>query len=186
MLLPGITLAMLAMQPPNSVVIAGFAFRPASLTVRLGATVTWTNQDSIEHTATSQTGPGTLVPSGVFDSGPLGLGATFSHTFESAGEFHYFCLPHGSSMQGVIRVERCPADLSGSADPADPTYGRPDGMIDAADFFYFLDQFAEGNRDVADLTGSADPNDGGYGVPDRLVDAGDFFYYLDLFVAPCS
>ncbi len=79
----------------------------------------------------------------------------------------------------------CPADTSGSSDPNDPGYGVPDGQIDAADFFYYLDQFAAGNLAAADLTGSSDPNDPGYGVPDGQLDAGDFFYYLDLFVAGC-
>ncbi|MCC6285696.1 MAG: matrixin family metalloprotease, partial [Phycisphaerales bacterium] len=60
----------------------------------------------------------------------------------------------------------CPADLSGSADPNDPAYGVPDGLVDASDFFYFLDQFAAGNLAVADLSGSADPNDPAYGIPD--------------------
>lgn len=38
----------------------------------------------------------------------------------------------------------CEADLSGSSDPFDPNYGVPDGVIDASDFFYFLDRFVEG------------------------------------------
>ncbi|MCW5754769.1 MAG: hypothetical protein KIT24_08710 [Phycisphaeraceae bacterium] len=79
----------------------------------------------------------------------------------------------------------CPADLSGSADPSDPAYGVPDGNVDAADFFFFLDQFISGNLAVADLTGSADPSDPSYGIPDGNVDAADFFYYLDIFVAGC-
>ncbi len=79
----------------------------------------------------------------------------------------------------------CPADLSGSSDPNDPNYGSPDGTVDAADFFYFLDQFSAGNLAVADLTGSADPNSPSYGVPDGTLDASDFFFYLDLFVAGC-
>ncbi|MCC6283767.1 MAG: hypothetical protein IT439_00485 [Phycisphaerales bacterium] len=80
----------------------------------------------------------------------------------------------------------CPADLTGASDPNDPSYGDPDGSVDAADFFYFLDQFALGNLGAADLTGSSDPNDPGYGAPDGVIDAADFFYYLDLFVQGCS
>ncbi|MBX3363379.1 MAG: choice-of-anchor B family protein [Phycisphaeraceae bacterium] len=90
----------------------------------------------------------------------------------------------------VFRIECedapvCAADLSGSADPNDPWYGVPDGIVDASDFFYYLDQFVSGGIDVADLTGSSDPNDASYGVPDGVIDAADFFYYLDLFVAGC-
>mgnify|MGYP001203513867 CR=1 FL=1 len=79
----------------------------------------------------------------------------------------------------------CRPDLSGSTDPNDPNYGVPDGLVDASDFFYFLDQFAGGNLAVADLSGSTDPNDPGYGVPDGSLDASDFFYFLDIFVAGC-
>lgn len=80
----------------------------------------------------------------------------------------------------------CPPDISGSSDPSDPTYGLPDGRVDAADFFYYVDQFAIGNLSIADLSGSADPADSEYGTPDGLVDGSDFFYFLDLFVAGCS
>lgn len=79
----------------------------------------------------------------------------------------------------------CPADLTGSGDPNDPDYGEPDGVVDAADFFYYLDQFASGNLDEADLTGSGDPNDPDYGIPDGVIDADDFFFYLDLFAQGC-
>ncbi len=85
-----------------------------------------------------------------------------------------------------VFVDKCEADLSGSADPNDPAYGVKDGALDAADFFYFLDQFVSGNLAVADLTGSSDPNDPAYGVPDGVTDAADFFYYLDQFVAGCN
>lgn len=82
-------------------------------------------------------------------------------------------------------VNGCPADVSGSADPADPAYGVPDGIVDAADFFFFLDQFVTGNADEADLSGSADPGAASYGYKDGVVDASDFFYFLDLFVVGC-
>lgn len=80
----------------------------------------------------------------------------------------------------------CPPDLTGSSDPTSPDYGVPDGRVNAADFFYFLDQFASGNLAIADLTGSADPSDPAYGAPDGVLDASDFFFYLDLFVAGCA
>src|SRR4029077_15425544 len=37
----------------NSVTIQGRAFEPASLTVKLGTQVTWTNRDEVEHTVTA-------------------------------------------------------------------------------------------------------------------------------------
>ncbi len=85
----------------------------------------------------------------------------------------------------VAFVSSCPADFTGSSNSNDPEYGVPNGVVDADDFFYFLDQFVADNTDVADLTGSGDPNDPGYGVPDGVIDADDFFFFLDLFVLGC-
>ncbi|MFG0326959.1 MAG: GC-type dockerin domain-anchored protein [Phycisphaerales bacterium JB037] len=94
-----------------------------------------------------------------------------------------------STMYGfVVRlgVSVCRADLTGSSDPNDPTYGQPDGDADGDDFFFYLDAFTTGNLPVCDLTGSSDPNDPSFDVPDRDCDGDDFFRYLDLFVTPCS
>jgi len=79
----------------------------------------------------------------------------------------------------------CEPDLTGTTDPNSPDYGVPDGLVDANDFFYFLDRFAAGDLSVADLTGSSDPNSSDYGVPDGTLDANDFFFYLSLFAAGC-
>lgn len=80
--------------------------------------------------------------------------------------------------------ETCPADLSGSTDPNDPDYGLADGLLDASDFFFYLDLFVAGAA-AADLSGSTQINNPQYGKPDGTVDATDFFYFLDLFVAGC-
>ncbi len=80
----------------------------------------------------------------------------------------------------------CGADLSGSDVPGERLYGVPDGVLDIADFFFYLDAFAAGNTDIADLTGSNDPNDPGYGVPDGVLDAADFMFYLALFADGCG
>jgi len=79
----------------------------------------------------------------------------------------------------------CAADLSGSSDPNNPAFGIPDGVVDATDFFYYLDRFAAGDLAVADLTGSIDPNNPAFGVPDGILDANDFFFYLTLFAQGC-
>lgn len=72
-------------------------FSPSTLTVRVGQTVTWTNDGSINHTVT-------------FDSGPafnqsLNTGATVRRTFTAAGTFAYHCSIHGQSMHGTIIVK---------------------------------------------------------------------------------
>ena len=76
------------------VAIAGFAFTPATLTITVGDTVTWTNGDGAPHTATAKDGS--------FDSGTLLRGASFSHTFTAAGSFSYVCKVHPSMTATVI------------------------------------------------------------------------------------
>ncbi|MFG0326705.1 MAG: GC-type dockerin domain-anchored protein [Phycisphaerales bacterium JB037] len=85
-----------------------------------------------------------------------------------------------------VFVDRCGADLTGSSDPNDPSYGIKDGDADGDDFFFYLDAFASANLAVCDLTGSSDPNDPSYDTPDGDCDGDDFFRYLDLFAAGCS
>jgi plastocyanin len=80
------------------VVIKGFAFAPNSITVKAGTTVTWTNEDSVTHTVTSDTG--------LFDSGGLNKGGTFSYTFTTEGSYPYHCTPHASSMAGTVIVTK--------------------------------------------------------------------------------
>lgn len=85
---------------PDAVTVKGFLFKPASLSVKAGAAVTWTNRDDIAHTITSGS-PGSTK--GEFDSGDVTLGKTFTHTFGTAGTFAYFCKNH-NSMTGQITV----------------------------------------------------------------------------------
>ncbi len=75
--------------------IANFAFDPATLKIKVGTKVTWTNNDGAPHTATSA--------DGAFDSGRLSSGASFAFTFTTAGTFTYHCAIH-SSMTGTITV----------------------------------------------------------------------------------
>ena len=77
--------------------IEDFAYAPASLTVKVGTTVTWTNKDNVRHTVTSDTG--------VFDSGLFGKDASFSFTFTEVGVFPYFCTPHPYMVATVTVVE---------------------------------------------------------------------------------
>ncbi len=67
-------------------------FDPASLSVKVGTTVTWTNQDAASHTVTS--GDPSAGPSGTFDSSLIKPGDTFKHAFTTAGTTSYFCTVH--------------------------------------------------------------------------------------------
>lgn len=69
-------------------------YAPNVLRIKVGTTVTWTNQDSMMHTVTAVDGS--------FDSGFLNTGETWSHTFEEPGEWEYYCLPHPWMRAKVI------------------------------------------------------------------------------------
>ena len=77
-------------------VVQNFEFSPATITISKGQTVTWTNMDSAPHTITSTTG--------VFDSGTLNQGQTFSYTFNNTGTFEYSCTVHPSIPHGKVIV----------------------------------------------------------------------------------
>lgn len=78
----------------TKVSIKNFAFNPASVTIKAGDTVEWTNDDSTTHTVTGTD----------FDSGDLAPGSTFSHQFTSAGTFDYHCSIH-TFMTGSVVVQ---------------------------------------------------------------------------------
>lgn len=87
-----------AAPPPAGAVpvqIVNLAFSPASVAVPVGGTVTWTNDDSLPHTATALDGS--------FDSGILDGGGTFNWTFEAPGTFAYQCALH-PQMRGEVVV----------------------------------------------------------------------------------
>jgi plastocyanin len=86
-----------------TVSVANMRFTPAILKTTLGSTVTWSFPDAMAHTTTSN--------QGFWNSGPKSGGATFAHTFGSAGSFAYRCTIH-PSMTGTVQV---PVSRSGSA-----------------------------------------------------------------------
>jgi len=77
-------------------------FIPSTVVITVGGTVTWENTDTAAHTSSSGTPAG--GPDGVFDSSLIMTGASFSHTFDSAGTFDYFCMVH-PWMTGTVIVE---------------------------------------------------------------------------------
>ena len=79
----------------NAVEIKNTAFNPATITVKAGDKVTWTNNDGFAHTVT--------LDDNSVDSGNFNAGSTFDHTFAVAGTFAYHCKIH-SSMHGTVTV----------------------------------------------------------------------------------
>jgi plastocyanin len=84
--------------PPGSaqIVIKGFMFKPMSLTVKAGSTVTWTNKDDEPHSVVSDTG--------LFRSGAVDTDEVFSFKFDKPGIYHFTCAIH-PRMVGTITVE---------------------------------------------------------------------------------
>ena len=79
------------------------SFSPNPLNVKIGDTITWTNEHREGHTVTSGSNKDTSVQGVEFDSGNIEPGQSFSHTFNRAGNFEYFCIYH-PSMVGMINV----------------------------------------------------------------------------------
>ena len=90
------------------VTIADSAFSPSKIEVKAGTTVTWTNDDAVPHTVTSTKSDDVdSATSGLFDSGTLQPGESFSYTFKKAGNYPYECTIHASmqSMHGKVEVK---------------------------------------------------------------------------------
>jgi plastocyanin len=73
--------------------IVSFAFNPNPITINVGDTVRWTNNDPVDHTTTSPDN---------WNSGSLTSGTSFSEVFESPGTFNYFCSIHPSMTATVV------------------------------------------------------------------------------------
>jgi plastocyanin len=119
--------AAVALAANRAVAIAGFAFSPATLTVNAGDRVTWTNSDSVAHTATAS--------SGAFDTGSIAPGESASVRFTQAGTYQYVCTPH-PTMTGTIRVRAAtggptdpPTDTIEPASPADSGAGMAPAVV---------------------------------------------------------
>jgi len=83
----------------NTIAIKEFAFTPATLTVKSGTTVTWTNNDSVPHAVVSDSGAPVS-----FTSPALPMGTSYPFTFTQAGTYAYHCSIH-PSMKGTIIVQ---------------------------------------------------------------------------------
>ena len=87
---------------PNASTMGDKAYSPNPVELKAGESVTWTNDDSQIHTATS--GAVGAEDSGkVFDSGILSPKATFDFKFDQAGEYDYYCTLH-PQMLGKVSV----------------------------------------------------------------------------------
>ena len=105
---------------PVAISIKGFAFNPATIAVPKGTTITWTNEDAVNHTVTTGTPPPAVAPAasgaspaptpslskgdGRIDSGRIFATKTFAFTFNETGTFNYFCAVH-PRMVATVTVQ---------------------------------------------------------------------------------
>ena len=80
----------------GQVAMKSFAFDPASVSIKVGESVTWTNNDSATHTV--------VADNGEFKSSDIAKGATFTFKFDKAGTYPYHCGIH-PSMTGTVVVK---------------------------------------------------------------------------------
>src|ERR1035437_9424802 len=78
----------------NAVTIQNMAFSPASLAVKVGDKLTWTNQDSVGHSATADDNS--------FDTGVIAQGQSGSNTFSITGTYTYHCSVHPNMKATII------------------------------------------------------------------------------------
>jgi len=77
--------------------ITSYKFNPEVLTVAVGNTVTWTNNDDVPHTVTSS-------DKHFKSSGALDKGDSYSYTFTAPGTYPYYCTVH-PFMTGKVIVQ---------------------------------------------------------------------------------
>jgi len=83
----------------NKVTITSAGYSPASLTVVVGSSVTWTNNDNAVHTVTTSDGS--------INSGDIATGSSYSKTFGAAGTFNYYDT-NNNNLMGVLIVTTSP------------------------------------------------------------------------------
>ena len=83
----------------QKVEIADLKYSPAKVKIRKGERVVWVNTDDRDHTVVSKA----KEKDGGFDSGKIGAGDKFEHTFDKPGKYEYGCSYH-PRMKGVVEV----------------------------------------------------------------------------------
>lgn len=80
----------------HHVKMINYRYKPETINIKVGDTVTWTNYDRMLHN----------VKFKKFRSKFLRKGKKFSHTFKEAGSFSYYCTPHRTrGMTGIVIVK---------------------------------------------------------------------------------
>ncbi len=91
----------------TTVEVVNTSFNPAVIKIPVGATVTWAFQDRIPHNVTDDRLR--------FQSGNLRDGATYAYTFDTPGEYYYYCTLHHKMQATVIVGENAPTPGTGGS-----------------------------------------------------------------------
>jgi plastocyanin len=113
--------------PAGDLEIVDFSFAPGTIEVAAGTTLTWVNAGVAPHTVTSR--------SGIFDSGIMERGITYTRTFEEPGTYPYFCALHPDMTASVI----VPGESGSAPPPAPPPPRLPApiaGDVEVLDFSF--------------------------------------------------
>jgi plastocyanin len=87
---------------PGASTLTDTAFQPNPVNVKVGDTVSWTNNDNTIHTVIEGNPATGGEVEGGFASEILGPGVTFEHTFNQTGTFEYYCNLHPNMVGTVI------------------------------------------------------------------------------------
>jgi len=79
------------------------SYQPSPIKIKVGDTITWTNDDSIAPHTVTEGNPSSSMSGAGFDSGLLSQGQAFKHTFNKVGVVEYFCSLH-PTMVGKVSV----------------------------------------------------------------------------------
>lgn len=102
----------------HTVTMTGYKFVPQTITVAVGDTVTWVNNDTAGHTVTVTDGPEK------FSSDLIATGKSFSHTFTKPGTYSYYCAVHPDMTASVV--------VQGAGGPPPAAGATPPGQGAAA------------------------------------------------------
>src|SRR5262249_36506131 len=131
----------------GSVAMINFSFSPASVTISVGGTVTWTNNDDAPHNATADDGS--------FKTPDINKGQTASHTFNTPGTFSYICTIH-PNMHGTIRVlSSSPGGGGGNGSSAGSSSSSGSGSSSQSEASAAASPNAAGDSNTLPMTGMA-------------------------------
>ncbi|MDB6035457.1 MAG: hypothetical protein JWM16_5795 [Verrucomicrobiales bacterium] len=98
----------------TDVQIINYSFQPSAVTINLGDSVRWTENDGPFHTTTSS--------QGLWDADYFDHDHPFTYAFNQAGNYPYYCIPHSSFMSGSVTVAGAP-NVPPTVSIASPTNG---------------------------------------------------------------